>query len=128
MSADFTEGRPLPTILKFSIPVIAGNLFQLLYTLADTVIVGQTMGEGALAAVGATTVFVYFILCFIQGMTNGFSIILGQRIGSRDESGARKSIAASVYKVRREKTCRLVLQDESGRDSISPAWKGNTIQ
>ena len=50
------------------------------------------MGEGALAAVGATTVFVYFILCFIQGMTNGFSIILGQRIGSRDESGARKSI------------------------------------
>ena len=97
MSADFTEGRPLPTILKFSIPVIAGNLFQLLYTLADTVIVGQTMGEGALAAVGATTVFVYFILCFIQGMTNGFSIILGQRIGSRDESAARKSIAASVY-------------------------------
>ena len=97
MAADLTAGRPFPVILKFSIPVIGGNLFQLLYTLADTVIVGQTMGEGALAAVGATTVFVYFILFFIQGLTNGFSIILAQSIGRRDEEEARKNIAASVW-------------------------------
>ena len=97
MATDLTEGRPFPVILKFSLPVIGGNLFQLFYTLADTIIVGQTIGENALAAVGATTVFVYFILCFIQGMTNGFSIILAKCIGAKDEEAARGNIVASFY-------------------------------
>ena len=78
-------------------PIIGGNLFQLFYTIADTIIVGQTIGESALAAVGATTVFVYFILCFIQGLTNGFSIILAQSIGAHDYDASRKNIAASIY-------------------------------
>ena len=78
-------------------PIIGGNLFQLFYTIADTIIVGQTIGESALAAVCATTVFVYFILCFIQGLTNGFSIILAQSIGSRDYDASRRNIAASIY-------------------------------
>ena len=97
MAIDLTKGRLLPVILRFSLPVIGGNLFQLFYTLADTIIVGQTIGENALAAVGATTVFVYFILCFIQGLTNGFSIMLAQAIGSRDRDAARKNIASSIY-------------------------------
>ena len=97
MATDLTQGKPLPVLLRFSLPVIGGNLFQLFYTLADTMIVGQTIGENALAAVGATTVFVYFILCFIQGLTNGFSIILAKCIGARDKEGARRNIAASVY-------------------------------
>lgn len=97
MAIDLTEGRPLPVIFRFSLPIIGGNLFQLFYTLADTIIVGQTIGENALAAVGATTVFVYFILCFIQGLTNGFSITLAQAIGSQDGRTARKCIASSVY-------------------------------
>ena len=79
MTADLTKGKPLPVIFRFSLPVIAGNLFQLFYTLADTIIVGQTMGEKALSAVGATTVFVYFILCL------------------HDEKQAKYNIAASVY-------------------------------
>ena len=97
MAIDLTKGNPFSVLLRFSLPVIGGNLFQLFYTLADTIIVGQTIGEGALAAVGATTVFVYFILCFIQGLTNGFSIILAQNIGSREEREARRSIASSIY-------------------------------
>ena len=96
MAIDLTEGKPFPVILRFSLPVIGGNLFQLFYTLADTIIVGQTIGENALAAVGATTVFVYFILCFIQGLTNGFSIVLAQSIGGRRIAEARRSIAASI--------------------------------
>ena len=55
------------------------------------------MGEKALSAVGATTVFVYFILCFIQGLTNGFAIILGHCAGRHDEKQAKYNIAASVY-------------------------------
>ena len=97
MAEDLTKGRPFSVILKFSIPIIGGNLFQLFYTLADTIIVGQTIGEDALAAVGATTVFVYFILCFIQGLTNGFSIILAQSIGSHDYDVSRRNIVASIY-------------------------------
>ena len=97
MAEDLTKGRPFSVILKFSLPKIGGNLFQLFYTLADTIIVGQTIGESALAAVCATTVFVYFILCFIQGLTNGFSIILAQSIGSRDYDASRRNIAASIY-------------------------------
>ena len=73
MAVELTKGRPASVILRFAIPVIGGNLFQLFYTLADTLIVGQTIGENALAAVGSTTVFIYFILCFIQGMTSGAS-------------------------------------------------------
>ena len=65
MAIDLTSGKPLPVIFRFTLPVIGGNLFQLMYTLADTVIVGRTIGENALAAVGATGIFVYFILCFI---------------------------------------------------------------
>lgn len=94
---DLTVGRPLPVLARFSIPVICGNLFQLFYTLADSIIVGKAIGENALAAVGATGVFVYFILCFIQGFTNGFSILLAQLFGNKNKDGVKKSIVASTY-------------------------------
>ena len=63
---DLTQGKPFSVLLKFAIPVILGNLFQLFYTLADSVIVGKTMGAGALAAVGSTSIIIYFITikCF----------------------------------------------------------------
>ena len=76
--------------------MIGGNLFQLFYTLADTVIVGRTLGADALAAVGATSIIVYLVLCFIQGITSGFGICLGHRFGAKDERGMRRSIAVSV--------------------------------
>ena len=63
---DLTQGKPFSVLLKFAIPVILGNLFQLFYTLADSVIVGKTMGAEALAAVGSTSIIIYFIFCFIN--------------------------------------------------------------
>ena len=95
MSKDLTQGRPFRVLLQFSLPVIAGNLFQLFYTLADTVIVGRTLGAQALAAVGSTTIVIYFVLCFAQGFTGGFGICLAQRFGARDENGQRSSAAVS---------------------------------
>ena len=59
-------------------------------------IVGKTLGAQALAAVGSTSIIVYFVLCFIQGFTNGFGICLGQRCGAKDEKGMKKSIAVSL--------------------------------
>ncbi len=89
---DLTKGNPFGSLLRFCIPVILGNLFQLFYTLADSVIVGKTLGANALAAVGSTSIIIYFGLCFI----NGFGICLGQRCGAKDERGMRQSIAVST--------------------------------
>lgn len=96
MAQDLTKGNPFSVILKFSLPVIGGNLFQLFYTLADTVIVGRTLGADALAAVGSTAIVIYLVLCFIQGITGGFGICLGHRFGARDEKGMRRSVAVSI--------------------------------
>lgn len=93
---DLTTGRPFGSLLRFAVPVILGNLFQLFYTLADSVIVGKTLGADSLAAVGSTSIIIYFVLCFINGFTGGFGICLGQRCGARDERGMRKSIAVST--------------------------------
>lgn len=96
MAQDLTKGKPFSSIFKFALPVIGGNLFQLFYTLADTIIVGQTLGADALAAVGSTSIIVYLVLCFIQGITGGFGICLGHQFGRKDEQGMRSSIAASA--------------------------------
>jgi len=93
---DLTTGNPFWSLLKFAIPVILGNLFQLFYTLADSVIVGKTLGADSLAAVGSTSIIIYFVFCFINGFTGGFGICLGQRCGAKDEKGMRKSIAVST--------------------------------
>lgn len=93
---DLTTGNPFWSLLKFAIPVILGNLFQLFYTLADSVIVGKTLGANALASVGATSIIIYFVFCFINGFTGGFGICLGQRCGAKDEKGMRKSVAVST--------------------------------
>ncbi len=93
---DLTTGKPFGSLLRFAIPVILGNLFQLFYTLADSVIVGKTLGAESLAAVGSTSIIIYFVLCFINGFTGGFGICLGQRCGARDERGMRKSVAVSM--------------------------------
>ena len=93
---DLTVGDPFRRLLLFALPVIGGNLFQLFYTLADTVIVGKTLGAASLAAVGSTSIIIYFVLCFIQGFTNGFGICLGQYFGAKDEKRMRKSIAVSM--------------------------------
>ena len=71
---DLTVGNPFRSFVKFALPVIGGNLFQLFYTLADSVIVGKTLGAQALAAVGSTSII--FILCFVlQGLPNGFGVV-----------------------------------------------------
>ena len=93
---DLTVGNPFWVILKFAIPAILGNLFQLFYTLADSIIVGKTLGGDALAAVGATSTIVAFVLFFITGFTGGFGICLGQSYGAKDEDKMRKSIASST--------------------------------
>ncbi|MGN8631134.1 MATE family efflux transporter [Blautia sp. HCP3S3_G3] len=96
MTKDMTSGNPAKLILFFALPLIAGNIFQQFYSMADTVIVGRTIGVNALAAVGCTGSLTFFIMGFIIGFTTGLSIITAQRFGARDEEGVKKSFAAGI--------------------------------
>lgn len=93
MEKDLTQGKPARVLLRFALPVIGGNLFQLFYTLADSVIVGRTLGADALAAVGSTSIIIYLVLCFIQGFTGGFGICLGSALRRKGSgwNGAKRS-------------------------------------
>lgn len=85
MASNMTAGNPLKLILQFTIPVVIGNLFQQIYTLVDTVIVGRYVGVDALAAVGSTGSLSFLVIGWISGMTSGFAILLSQSFGSGDE-------------------------------------------
>lgn len=91
-----TQGSPVKLILAFSIPLLIGNVFQQFYSMADTLIVGRTIGVQALAAVGATSGISFLVLGFVQGLTGGFAVITSQHFGAGDEEGVRRSIAMNI--------------------------------
>ena len=93
---DLTVGEPARLILFFTLPLLAGNVFQQLFGFVDTLIVGRFLGVEALAAVGCTGPLMFLMLGFIGGMTSGFSICTGQSFGAKDFDGVRKSAALCV--------------------------------
>ena len=96
MGSDMTVGKPMRIILKFMLTMLAGNLFQQLYNMADTVIVGHFVGANALAAVGSTGTLMFLVLGVCQGMATGFSVLTGQRFGAHDEDATRRSVANGI--------------------------------
>lgn len=97
MTKDLTEGKAIPLILSFSIPLILGNLFQQLYSLVDTIIVGRFLGVNELAAVGSTNAVNFLILGFVSGLCSGMGIPMAQRFGARDQEGLRRYVVNSFY-------------------------------
>jgi len=93
---DLTKGNTLKLIITFAIPILIGNLFQQLYNLIDTVIVGQTLGVKALAAVGATSPIIGLLLSFAIGMTNGYSVVIARFFGANDIKEMKKAVAGTV--------------------------------
>ena len=96
MTKNMTSGQPAKLILFFTIPLLIGNIFQQFYSMADTLIVGRTIGVHALAAVGCTGSITFLILGFAMGLTAGLSIVTAQRFGASDENGVRRSIAVGA--------------------------------
>lgn len=96
MELDMTKGSPAKLIARFIVPIILGNIFQQLYNMVDTIIVGRFVGVDALAAVGATGSVIFLILGFTQGLTTGFTVLTAQRFGAGDREGMRKSIGNAV--------------------------------
>lgn len=96
MEMDMTKGGVYSVILKFTLPLIIGNIFQQLYNMADTIIVGRYLGANALAAVGSTGTIMFLIIGFAQGITSGFSVLTSQRYGAGDYNGVRRSVSNGV--------------------------------
>ena len=96
MPQDMTRGRILPIILKFTIPLVIGNIFQQFYNMADTIIVGRFLGASALAAVGATSTVSFLMLGFAMGLATGFSVLTSQQFGAGDEDGVKVSVANGI--------------------------------
>jgi len=93
---NLTQGKISSQILFFAIPVIIGNLLQELYNVVDTLIVGQTLGEIKLAAVGSTSSLNFFALGFFIGLSAGCSVITSQHFGANDMERVKKSVAAHI--------------------------------
>ena len=96
MTLDMTRGNPLRSIVLFSIPMLIGGVFQLFYNLADTLVVGRTIGSQALAAVGATTSATFFLTSVALGFTSAFSIVISQRFGAADKPALRRQTPADI--------------------------------
>ncbi len=93
---DLTKGNPIKLIILFALPVFLGNVFQLLYSLVDTKIVGETLGDISLAAVGATNPINTLIVGFLIGITNGFAVVVARYFGAKDFDNLKKSVASSL--------------------------------
>ena len=88
---DLTTGRPAGLILRFATPMLLGNVFQQLYNVTDSIIVGRFLGKEALAAVGASFPLIFMLVSFIIGIASG-STIIAQYFGAKDMAKVRRSI------------------------------------
>lgn len=90
---NMTQGNPLKLILMFAMPLMLGNILQELYTIVDTIIVGQFLGVNALASMGAAAWIQWMILSVVVGFAQGFSIKVANLYGANDHEGISKTIA-----------------------------------
>lgn len=93
-SHDLTSGPMFVSLLWFSLPILAGNLFQQLYNIVDTAAVSHLLGTEALAALGCTGSLYSVVLCIATGMTTGFSIIIARAFGSHQPERVRQTTAS----------------------------------
>lgn len=96
MTNDMTKGNPLKIFIFFSIPLLIGNIFQQLYSMVDTIIVGRFVGVNSLAAVGTTGSMFFLVNGMILGLTSGFGVLVSQKFGAKDESGVKKAVASNI--------------------------------
>ncbi|MBQ6060448.1 MAG: MATE family efflux transporter, partial [Clostridia bacterium] len=93
---DMTTGKPVVLILAFAIPILAGNLIQQLYSLVDSLIVGQLLGVTALAAVSASGWLDWAVLSIPMGLAQGFSIQAAQYFGANRSEELRRTVGQSI--------------------------------
>ena len=90
---DMTQGPPLPLVLRFTLPVLLGNIFQQLYTVVDGIVVGKNVSDAAQAAVGASFSVTYMLTSLFLGIGLGGSVLVSQFFGQHSGGSIRKTIA-----------------------------------
>ena len=93
---NMTQGKPMPLLLGFSLPLMLGNVFQQFYTIADTAIIGQGVGMNALAAIGCIDWLIWMMASFIQGFSHGYSIRIAQKYGEGNIPEMKRFIGQSA--------------------------------
>ena len=93
---DMTTGSPAGLILRFALPLMLGNVFQQFYTFVDTMVVGQALGVKALAALGAAEWLTFLMFGLVQGLVQGFSLVMARQFGAGDDKGLKKAVAGAV--------------------------------
>ena len=96
MKRDMTTGSPGKTLLLFAIPMVLGNLFQQLYNIIDSIIVGNYVGADALAAVGASTTLVMLFVAIVTGLSIGGSVVIGQYYGAGSFEKVKSSVTTML--------------------------------
>lgn len=96
MTNDMTKGNPLKIFIYFTIPLLIGNIFQQLYSMVDTIIVGRFVGVNALAALGACNSLFFLVNGLVLGLTSGFAVLVAQKFGAKDEKGVKKAVASNI--------------------------------
>ena len=93
---DMTTGSPMKLIVTFALPLMVGNVFQQLYTVVDTMVVGKALGVDALAALGATDWLYWMVLGMIQGVAQGFGILIAREFGAKQLENLRRVVGNSA--------------------------------
>lgn len=96
MTNDMTRGRILPQLISFTIPLVLGNLFQLTYNAADSMIVGRYLGGQALAAVGTAGPIMNLAILFISGMCMGAGILMNTQYGAKQQDVLERQISTTL--------------------------------
>lgn len=96
-TVNMTEGSTIGLLIRFSIPMLIGNLFQQVYNLADSIIVGRLINADALAAIGATSSITFFFFALCNGFASGGGIIVSQNFGEGDADKVRNSMLNTAY-------------------------------
>ena len=93
---DMTQGSIAKNIIIFALPLLIGNLFQQLYNLVDTWVIGQTDNNAAFAAVGNVGQIINILIGFFLGFSSGAGVIVSQYFGAQDEENARKTTHSAI--------------------------------
>lgn len=96
MAKDLTEGKITPLLIGFTIPLVLGNLFQLLYNAVDSIIVGKFVGSDALAAVGTSNPIITMAILFINGLCMGASVLMGNQYGAKDYKTLKREMSTTM--------------------------------
>ena len=96
MDKSMTSGKPLTLIIKFVIPIFFGFIFQQLYNMVDTIIVGHFVSPGALAAVGSTGTIMFMFIGLASGLTTGYTVLISQKYGASDLEGTRRAFVNAI--------------------------------